>query len=248
MQRALNLHHEITCAFEPDFSEAGFEVDALIRRMDVLAHTVRGFKHVWDPSGYPYRSEHRSSPECLGRYAEASLAATAVVLSRADRVIFLRRRNSLARVISDLLGQQTDLWGPAFPDGHLSHGIDEVGRWRDAVVQRAIEPVDPAVVDWYLNTAPRLEARLRARCDDEACLDVFYEDLFKSPEAGLDAYVRALEFLGFPADRTRWPEASVRLLFDRNRKLNNLSTLARIPNIRDITRSHPMFTLDLAEL
>jgi hypothetical protein len=239
--RALTSHPEITCLFEPDFSHAGWDGDELTRELESIRAKYNGIKHVWDPSGYPFVTAHMSSVTEMNVRRENVLRLNQRILECPDqRVVFLRRRNQLARIVSDLLGQQTNLWGPAHPDGHWDPAVDEPGRYRDAIKSRAITALSTDVMAWYLEHVPLMEDQLRETVSGGECLDVFYEDIFGSGldlDARLSAFRRVVDFLGFrsfPASG-----AAVHALLDPRARLNSPGVLNLIPNLQQIKDRFP---------
>jgi hypothetical protein len=197
-----------------------------------------GIKHVWDPSGFPFVSTHISSIPEMDFNRDRILDLNSSLLSLPDKkVLFLRRRNQMERILSDLLGQQTDLWGPAHSDGRISRELDETKKYRDELKRKQVQPVSLEVVEWYLTHVTGMEESLRASVPHSECLDLFYEDLFGSDvtlERRLEKYKHILDFLGFPSDPSHWHGPTVEALFHPNAKLNDPSTLGLIPNLAQV--------------
>jgi len=149
----------------------------------------------------------------------------------------LRRRHQLERILSDLLGQQTELWGPIFPNAGIPNGVNETAKYQDQIRAISLRAISVEVIDWYLSHVTSMEDSLRKRVADHECLDLFYEDIFGSHvplEARLEIFQRLLRFLGFSSDSSYWDKPTVEGLFKPSMKLNNLSTLQRIPNFAEI--------------
>jgi hypothetical protein len=238
--RALNAHRAITCAFEPDWSDGPFRDDDFEVTWRQLRASADGMKHVWDPSGYPFVKEHQSRLPDLAQHADEVIRRNSRIVSTADtRIVFLRRRDQLARVVSDLVGQQTDLWGPHVPDGRFTSPAQESRDYRAALAQRTLRPLPLDVIAWYLAHVSDIESALRTAAAANPCLDVWYEDLF-SPEVGLDArlehYCHVLRFLGFPAEAGDWDRRIVAECVDPAARLNSRETLSLIPNWTEVTR------------
>ncbi|MFN0178286.1 MAG: hypothetical protein ACKVZ0_05765 [Gemmatimonadales bacterium] len=183
-------------------------------------------------------ADHRSAVDAMNRDREQVLRANGTVLSVPNsRAIFIRRRDQLARVLSDLLGQQTGLWGPITPDGRVHPQRDETVEYRSTLANRPIRPVPVDVVEWYLNHVAKLEDHLRTAIDDAARLDLSFEDIMGDGvplAARLEAYCGVLDFLGFPSAGHYWDITTVRSLLHPSSRLNDAATLGRIPNLADI--------------
>jgi hypothetical protein len=236
--RALSYHRAITCLFEPDFSSAAWVEIEVLRMLERIRGEYSGIKHVWDPSGFPFTSDHRSVVNQMNANREIVVRLNKAVLAMPHKkVVFLRRRNHLARVLSDLLGQQTGLWGPANPDGRPVRDLNEPQRYRDALNAQRIRPLDIAIVEWYLKNAPAMEDSLRQTLTNDECLELFYED-FLGPGIRVDQrlkiYRRVLTFLDRSQESGCWDDDAVTELFDPGRKLNVPELLSRIPNLAEI--------------
>lgn len=250
LQRALSAHRQITCLFEPDFVAAGWDAGAVAARLVDLRDSASGIKHVWDPSGFPFISAHRSEVREMSARRAQVLAMNRTVLSAVPaRVVFLRRRNQLARVLSDAIGQQTDLWGPEWPDGRMPAAFDEARKYRAQVGARQLQPVNLEVVQWYLDHVGAMETELRSGVADG--LDLDYEDLFAARMSLADRrrkYLDLVEFLGYSTDPGQWNREVVDAVLAPDGKLNDATTLARIPNIREVARRFPGVSQDLVPL
>jgi hypothetical protein len=229
--RVLSLHPHTRIEYEPDFGDAWREPDALNAYWKDLLSRFQGIKHVWDPNGWPFVNKlHRSSLESLAQSGEW-VAVNASIANRMDRLVVLRRKDRLARVLSDLLSQQTDLWGhsPESP-----HSDREVIDYREKLASRALTELDEEVIAWYLEHATAWEDRILERIPSQKLKVVYYEDLF---DAGLDPYERASrveqvgEWLGIPVDAGN---ASVQAVLLPTSKINDMSNYVRIPNFERI--------------
>lgn len=241
LYRALNSHSEINCLYEPDFSFANWNKSLVKRKIDRIRLKYSGIKHVWDPSGFPFVNTHLSVIREMNANYDNVLEMNLSLLSAPNkRVIFLRRRNQLTRILSDLLGQQTDVWTPAFPefpDATIQDVVDEANQYRGKVKSKTIRPVPMDLIEWYLDHVQNMEESLRKNIADDKCLDLFYEDLFNleaSPQQKIANYKNILDFLGYPSDPSYWDSSSITALFDPRAKLNNSSTFSLIPNIEEI--------------
>ena len=238
LHRALSAHADITCVFEPDFSSCDWVEERIRAAVEKLRTSYSGIKHVWDPSGFPFVAEHISTIDTLDARVGSVLGANTALLGSPDTsVVFLRRRDRLARILSDLLGQQTDLWGPVRPDGSVAPGVDEAQRYRAELRRRTVGAIDADLVRWYLDRAEPMETALRRRATGSRCLDVWYEDILGvdvSVEDRIRRYQALLDFLGFSSHQSRWSHATVRALLSPSAKLNDASTLQLIPNLRQL--------------
>jgi hypothetical protein len=162
IHRALNAHSEIDCLFEPDFSFANWDEKLVIDELERIRCIYTGIKYVWDPSGFPFVSTHLSSLPELDCNLHKVLDLNLRLLSISEKkVVFLRRRNQLKRILSDLLGQQTDLWGPTFSDARVSTPLKESEEYRGKIKTKLIKPVSVEITQWYLDHIDVLEEKLR---------------------------------------------------------------------------------------
>jgi hypothetical protein len=247
IHRALNSHSEIDCLFEPDFANADWDEQHVKAELGQIRLKYSGIKHVWDPSGFPFVGTHTSSITEMDFNYGRVLALNVSLLSVPDKkVLFLRRRNQLERILSDLLGQQTELWGPVLPDGQIVRGLDESRKYRDEIKAKSIQPVNIKVIEWYLDHVTVMEDALRNSVPDDECLDLFYEDLFGfdvSLGSRLACYQSILDFLGFPTDPSYWDRPMVEALLHPKAKLNNSSTLGLIPNLKEVQQRFSKISL-----
>ena len=157
-----------------------------------------------------------------------------------QKVLFLRRRNELARVLSDQLGQQTNVWTPAFPafqKAQIENVLTDAEHFKKSVRSREIKPVDTDVVAWYLENTRAMEQEYRTSLSDDNRMDLWYEDLFDpslTSSARQKNFEDILTFLGFRATREHWDAQEIEAIFDPGGKLNDATTLGRIPNIDEI--------------
>jgi len=243
LYRALIAHSKIHCRYEPAFAEANWDEKKLCGMIDELRAKYSGIKHVWDPSGWPFRNSHISIMEDMDAIHEKVLKMNTLLLSgKNQKVLFLRRRNQLARVLSDLLGQQTDLWTPAYPgfsSARVQSVMDEARQYRSQIRTHDIKPVEMDIITWYVKNIPLMEHQLRASVADSNCMDLYYEELF-NPRQGskgrLRNYTRILEFLGIPQNERYWKAQEIDALFNPGGKLNDGSTLRLIPNLGEIEK------------
>ncbi len=218
-------------AYEPDFGDSWRHPDDFEALCRSRFSKFQGIKHVWDPNGWPFTNKsHQSTLESLSQN-EAWVGVNASLLKCARKVLFLRRRNQLARIISDLLGQQTDLWGH-YHD--RPHSIREAAHYRTELESRSLGPLDEDVIAWYVHHASGWEDQIVASLSGLRTMTVYYEDLF-GEQIDIDTRVRYIaaigEWLGVtvPTDDDR-----VRGILEPSSKLNDLSSYTRIPNIDEI--------------
>ena len=229
--RALSLGSRVRIAYEPDLKDAWMSHASLSQACRRLLSYFNGIKHVWDPNGWPFgNTMHRSSLNTLAR-SQQWIEVNSALLDCVDKVVFLRRRNQLARVVSDLLGQQTDLWGHN-PDA--PHSEDEAAEYRENLRRQSLGHLDEHVIEWYLLNAASWEDQILSRVPDHRRTTLFYRDLF-DPEVGIDARLARLaeigDWLGIPV---RTKDSRVRAIMGAGSKLNDRSTYERIPNFGKI--------------
>jgi hypothetical protein len=240
LHRSLNLHPDIACACEPALGPPEQSTQELVSRLTVLRGVYSGIKHLWDPSGFPFVSDHISQVPAMERHRERWLQLNKVVLTQPQqRVIFLQRRNVLRRIVSDLIGQQTEEWGP-HEDGPISGTDGADYRSRLSVVR--LRPIDLDVVRWYLihERAMMQEFRSAVLQADIPCYDLTYEDLFErssQPEQRRDAINAIVDFLGYSPMPESVSERIDILLDPRHGKLNSDNTYRLIPNVEGIERT-----------
>ena len=229
--RALSLGSMVRIEYEPDFGDSWSDRARLEEACSALFSRASGIKHVWDPNGWPFTNKsHQSTLETLAR-SEEWIEVNASVLECTRKVVFLRRRNQLARVVSDLLGQQTDLWGHD-PSGPRSE--NEAAEYRAQLSLRSLERLDEQVIDWYLRNALAWEDRIVARIPEHRRLTVHYEDLFGA-DVDLDARLARVsgiaDWLGIGL---RVRDERVRAVLQPSSKLNAAGSYERIPNLAQI--------------
>lgn len=234
--RTIELHHDIKIAYEPNYGESWKDISGFEANLQALKMQFDGVKHVWDPNGWPFvNREHISTLNSLSGYEYWLSINMKLVASKVwDKVIFLRRKNQLSRVVSDLLGQQTGLWGhsPKKP-----YHRKEKFQYHSALKSRRLNPLNLEVIEWYMDHTAELENSLIASVPAQAKIVVCYEELFgpdQSLDARLGAMARVFDVLGLPLPVA---DDRFRLLVSPESKYNDESTLEKIPNIKEI-RSH----------
>ena len=148
------------------------------------------------------------------------------------RVIFLRRRNSFQRFVSDHVGHETGHWG--YVD--LSVRPDESARYKKMVSKVPLPPLNEELCRWYTQNIPRIFQRLRDAVINPV-MDVWYEDFFGS-DVGLDTRIDRfrgiVEFLQIRRSEEFFASPELALLLRPSAKLNDTSVLERIPNYREL--------------
>jgi hypothetical protein len=207
---------------------------ALSDRIEEVLTDVSGIKHVYDPSGYPFQEPwQRPSCEDMDRDAALWHRLNAALLNHPGmRVIFLRRRDSFLRYVSDCVAHQSGHWG--FFDNKVTVG--ESARYRKTLSNISLPPLDETLVGWYTENVPRIFQTLREAVTNPV-MDVWYEDYFGQdvtlPER-LAKFSKVVEFLQIGAPADFYQSADLELLLKPSAKLNDDSIFERIPNFRHL--------------
>lgn len=221
--RLLNCHADLRLINEP-FNENNFggqflrraaDLESLKKTLDELWSTYNGIKHVWHPSGWPFKDQQ------LNHY---------LLLAPGQQVLFLNRRNALRRVVSSQISEQTRIWSIE----------DEAVR--NKIQQFEFRPLD---VDWLErqlacereSVARQRELLLAKKID---FLELWYEDLFELPptfEAALKNLNHIFRFLGSSELTDKMQLLTAREVFDPSKtRMNSEETYWRIPGIEEIER------------
>jgi hypothetical protein len=231
LYRILSLDADFRIAYEPDFGDAWRQVRSLSSWCRELFSEFQGIKHVWDPNGWPFTNKfHQSTTESLSRSAEW-IGVNVSLLDCVQKVVFLRRRNQLARVLSDLLGQQTGLWGH---DPERPHSGREAVEYREQLNGRSLRQLDEDVIAWYLENASVWEDEILSHVPDARLRTVYFEDLF---DCDVDVSTRAERLVGVAdwlGERIRTDDDILRAILHPDSRFNDRSSYDRIPNIREI--------------
>lgn len=240
--RALNTHRNIRCLYEPQFISANGDPSAVEEMVEGFKEDYSGMKHVWDPYGHPFLEDHKYCLESLVGNYQMVMQMNVSILRSGGRIVFLRRKNQLQRLLSDLLGQQTRVWTPSFPDFPevTMHSVIEDARNYEArVLKKHVKPLDVSVVEWCLDKLPRMEEELQTMISDGRCHQVAYEDMFndtEETEVRMMRFREILEFIGYPSSDRWFDSEQVRSLLHPKAKLNNRATLSLIPNLENILK------------
>ena len=218
-------------SYEPGFFDLGGDARAIGKRAAGLFRRFTGLKHVWDPNGWPFANpDHRSTLEGLENSGEL-VALNAAVLAPASRIALIRRRDAFARTLSDLWGQQTNLWGH---DHTRAHDPAEAEQYRAAVGRHEPAPIDPELFGWYMRHAEAWEDAIVAALPSGNVRTFLYEDLFAATRRDGDiapAWHGLAEWLGVSPD---FASPEVRAIVAPASKLNSAEIYQRIPNYHEL--------------
>lgn len=229
--RVLRSDPATTIAYEPTFFDLGTNSKKIRNKTSSLFRKFDGIKHVWDPNGWPFRNpDHISSLDVLDKSQEFILP-NKTVLDCAHRIALLRRKNAFDRTLSDLWGQQTNLWGH---DPHQPHDVSEVQQYRDAAQRHVPSAIDPDVFGWYMHNAEKWENAIIDGLPPSTTKTFFYEDLFASDISETlipVAWHELAEWLGLKPD---FSSLEVRQIISPVSKLNSVDIYERIPNFQEL--------------
>lgn len=201
-----------------------------MRCRELLAANT-GIKHVWDPNGWPFRNRsYISTLENLER-SEDLIELNATVARFPERVVFLRRRDQFARTISDLLGQQSGLWGHAPSELYRP---EERLHYREMAQRVEIGPISREVVGWYIANAWRQEAALLERVPEQKRMIVYYEDLFDEESFTRQDFSTWVELASWVGAKPRLDDEYTRRVIAPSEKYNTEELLRRIPNYNEL--------------
>jgi hypothetical protein len=232
LYRALNLIPGTWAAYEPAFYD--HREEAVSSRITELLSDHSGFKHVFDPAGYPFRDVDWASIEEMERNESLWLKLNSAILNYPGlRIVFLRRRNGFDRLLSDQIAKYTDVGGYAYRAG----SPDDAEVYRDRISRLPLPAVDESLVRWYLNNFPRIQDQLRSSVTANPVIDLWYED-FLGPEVPLpdriERFGEIVEFLRIPAPQNFLASPGISLLLSPAAKLNDAETFERIPNYKEL--------------
>lgn len=233
--RTLNLHRACKLVYEPDFSK--HNVAEFLDTHKNLRENYTGMKHVWDPSGFPFRADHRSMLKDIEKNCETWISMNEALLSSADqKIIFLTRKDEKSRIVSDLFGQATEVWGPE-PNAIHSAKVDSEYQEKVTASKNITLPID--VLHWYINNIPRINSRLRDAAASNTVLDIQYEQIFsarKSIENRIDVFKNVLDFLELNSNFYNINFKKVSKILAPSGKLNSQDTYKKILNISEIKK------------
>ena len=220
----LNCHPQICCVSEP-FNRDNFEgryhnqvkdAASLREALHDIWNEYTGIKHVWDPSGWPFTD--------LPQFNRLILQAPG------QKIIFLTRQNSLKRIVSLCMAEQTKRWGVLTDED------------RDAVAAFPFTPLHVPDFRWHLEGEKSLVPEYRKILLDQKCesMELLYEDLFAPShtlEERIKVIAKILSFLG--KTEIKDPDALTRvtaLLQKRPTAVDSALLYHRIPNIEEIEK------------
>lgn len=138
-------------------------------------------------------------------------------------VVFLRRRNLLEAVVSNLIAEQTGLWAAWDRDRALEDYYADLG-------PLSIEDVRE-LLRWTGENLAEVTAILRTRCDGRV-LELCYEDLFLGEQRTRWQLVESLwAHLGLPPCEN--PEVG-RFLENGSFRMRQPATYGRLPNLAEV--------------
>lgn len=214
----LNLHPGVRCMdepFNPDCFEGRYirsasKLENVDRVLTQLWQSANGIKHVWTPEAWPFPSTSHNDR----------------LLSSGARIVFLRRRNVLRRIVSQLISWQLREWKFAFPED------------RERLRRFSFRPLDTDFVRRHVINEIRLVNETRSRVEQKVNLfDLWYEDLYQtdiSLSAKHDVLDRIRTFLSISS-----PDSDVLRKIDQRldpgiNKINSEETYSRIPGIAKV--------------
>lgn len=215
LMELLNLHPGIHCMdepFNPDCFEGRYirDVSTLEDVDRVLAHlfeSANGIKHVWTTEGWPFPSTDHNSR----------------LLSSGARIVFLRRRNILRRVASELISWQLREWKFVVPEAREKHR------------SFSFHPLDTDYVRVNVDNEIRVVNEVRRRLEGKAeIFDLWYEDLYDSDtplSAKHDELDRLRKFLSIPTPDDPDVLTRIEQRLDLTNRVNSEETYLRIPGI-----------------
>jgi LPS sulfotransferase NodH len=191
------------------------DVDRSLR--EILTQ-VNAIKHVWDPSGWPFKDTG------LNRK----------LVQKFDQVILLARRSVFDRIVSAEICRQSKVWH--IWEEHQRKVIDDLD----------YGPLNEAVIRWHVENEYFLMEECKSLLDSKGICYycVYYEDIFQDEAFGMATINKILEFLGLPAfaegDRAR-----IRPILDSGNKIATERVLSRIPNYQELRGKYAELKLSL---
>ena len=248
LYRALNLIPGAWVVYQPQFDEIEPTEDAVHERMTGLLSDYSGLKHVFEPSGFPFRPPDWAGIDEMERNWPFWARLNSAILNYPGiRVVFLRRRNGFMRILSDQVSKLTKIFGT----GEHPASATDAAIYRRDMCATPIPAVDSVLTRWYMENLPRLEDGLRASIAANPVMDVWYEDLLGDDVTLSERLARFRDVAQFldldlPAAVLRAPELS--LILRPAAKLNSEKIYRRIPNYSALaaefeTPADPRFTM-----
>jgi hypothetical protein len=252
LYRVLRTDPAICIAYEPNFALANLNTASVRDRCSDLFAKYSAIKHVWDPMGWPFRNLQYIPTIAHLERSEELIELNATVARFPDKVIFLRRRDQFARIISDLMGQQLHFWGHVLSEPFTQ---SERTQYREKAKQSEMVPINSKIVEWYMTNAWRQEEALIERTSRDQRLVVYYEDLFDHNlwrRQDLSAWIQLTSWVGA---RSRLCREYVRNLIAPQDKYNTEEIFEKIPNYKELvaefsgtSQKHKEATRDRAHL
>ncbi len=220
--QALNGYLGIQCAMEPfnpgwggDARGRVSDLPSLEREVQRLWRRYSGFKHVWDPNGFPFKGQ----PE-FNDYLLTGAAA---------RVILLNRRNVLRRIVSNHIAGQAGVF-------HLSKDADRVRR-----SNYRFGPLDISATKEQLAREREAIANVKRRLDETGVpyKMLWYEELFRadSDDQKRGTLGDIIAFItGRPFQATFLKSHALANMDPANAQtnVNSANTYEAVPNIHEI--------------
>ncbi len=219
----LNCSPGFRCVYEPfnpcnhqfRYHETIHNLDALDSALSDIRKTCNGVKHVWDASGWPFKSGSAFNDRLLTSF---------------QKVLLLSRKNTLQRIVSCHISEETGLYSIS-------------GKKDKRILQKAeFAGLDVDQLEYKLQCERVQLQRCRTFLGDNGVtfMDLSYEDLFLDP-AGVPSQIQrvnsVVEFLGGgPLTRQNEIAKMIALLDPDKHKMNSTGTYRRIPDILEIER------------
>lgn len=222
LAQALNGYLGIQSAMEPfsaDWSgnvrDQVRDLQSLKREVERLWRRYNGFKHVWEPNGFPFEGRPEFNDYLLTQ-------AT-------DCVILLNRRNVLRRIVSWHIADQAGVF-------HLWRDEDRV-----KLLNHRFEPLDINAIRKQLAREREASAAVERQLDEArvAYKMLWYEDLFRveSEDRKRSALGEVIAFItGRPFKPTLLKHRALRAMDPANAQtnVNSAVTYEAVPNIHEI--------------
>jgi hypothetical protein len=220
LARALNRYGRVRCIiepFNPDNSKRYlpriFDRASLMASLDEIWKEHDGVKHVYHPTGWPFRH-----PDYNDWLVEAG-----------HRVVLLRRANALQRVVSSQISHQCGVYDAESADA------------RERFLTFRFSRLDTCWIRDQLASERRWLATLRRSIERREIpfVEVLYESIFArnaTPLARVEYLNRILAFIGKPPVPGESVAELTAFLAPEHHKLNSHDVYRRIPGIEEIER------------